>query len=612
MSFNATSISELIDSPIPRLIKILEDLDPIFHGICRSSGSLSRVRERMFSYLDTREADIFSGNLENFSKSEPSINAKLNAKECVRVLRNIFRSENEDQTGFSALNGLRQLTRFRNADNDEKLLPGQNFLLEILYLVKGINLDTSEFLPAIDSMATESSRSGEMSGMLDVYAEEMERSFDSFLSGLSTELIENRKRSQQAIMRYFGTGKEEWQDYKWHLRNVFTDGKKIAKLVTLSDAEAEGLEEAERAAIPVQITPYYLSLFNMDGGAPWDHAVRAQVLPSVHYCRQVVAQKAAGIDMDFMGEHTTSPITGITRRYPEIVILKPFDSCPQICVYCQRNWEITDIHQAALDSRAIENAVQWIDENIHITEVLVTGGDPLTLSNGVLARILGSLAKIDHVTRIRLGTRTPVTLPQRFDSGLLSLLDKYHVPGRREIAVMTHVEHASELTPDLLEAVSAVRRLGIGVYNQQVFTYYNSKRFETSFLRRSLRLCGIDPYYTFNMKGKEETDEYRVPIARLLQERKEEARLLPGLDRTDEPVFNVPRLGKSHLRSWQHHEPVMILPDGKRVYRFLPWESRLTHTTDYLFTDLSIAEYLKRLQDDGEDIRKYQSIWYYF
>lgn len=116
----------------------------------------------------------------------------------------------------------------------------------------------------------------------------------------------------------------------------------------------------------------------------------------------------------------------------------------------------------------------------------------------------------------------------------------------------------------------------------------------------------------FNTKGKEETSDFRVPIARLLQESKEEARLLPGIMRTDEPVFNVPRIGKSHLRAWQDHEPIMILADGRRVYRFLPWDSRLIASDDYLYTDVSIYDYLKRLYHDGEDVDQYRSIWYYF
>jgi lysine 2,3-aminomutase len=313
-----------------------------------------------------------------------------------------------------------------------------------------------------------------------------------------------------------------------------------------------------------------------------------------------------------MGEKSTSPIDCITRRYPEIVILKPYNSCPQICVYCQRNWEIKNMDEASMTRKKVKKAIDWIKRNKRISEVLVTGGDPLTLEDDYVDWILGSIAKIKHVNRIRIGTRTPLTLPFRFTNNLLSILKKYHELGKREIVIVTHVEHPTELTPQTLAAVKSIKGLGISVYNQQVFTYFNSRRFETCFLRKQLKVSGIDPYYSFNTKGKEETVDFRVPIARILQERKEEARLLPGMVRTDEPVFNVPKLGKSHLRSWQQHEPIMIAPDGKRVYRFYPWESRLKESHDYLYTDVSIYDYLTRLSKDGVNARDYSSVWYYF
>ena len=145
-----------------------------------------------------------------------------------------------------------------------------------------------------------------------------------------------------------------------------------------------------------------------------------------------------------------------------------------------------------------------------------------------------------------------------------------------------------------------------------MFTFFNSRRFETFALRKLLKRCGVDPYYCFNTKGKEETIDFRVPIARLLQEWTEEARLLPGMSRTDTLVFNVPLLGKSYLQSWQDHELIMLLPNGSRVYRFYPWDSMFSVTAPYIYTDVPIYNYLKRLLDVGEDVNDYNSIWYYF
>jgi lysine 2,3-aminomutase len=336
------------------------------------------------------------------------------------------------------------------------------------------------------------------------------------------------------------------------------------------------------------------------------------VMPSAVYCKNVKENRELNLNMDFMGEKSTTPVKCITRRYPQILILKPYDSCPQICVYCQRNWEIKKIGETRIAKKEIDNAIDWVKDNKHISEVLVTGGDPLTMNNQFINNILQQISEIDHIERIRIGTRTLVTLPYRFNDELIDILERYNEFGKREISIITHFGHSTEITPDVLTAVKKLKKAGLNIYNQQVYTYYNSFKYETAKLRRTLKVSGIDPYYSFNTKGKEETIDYRVPMARIQQERKEEARFLPGIVRTDEPVFNVPKLGKSHLRAWQDHEPVMISENGQRIYRFYPWESRVTLVDDYLYTDVSIWDYLKRLNADGQNVDDYKTIWYYF
>jgi lysine 2,3-aminomutase len=315
-----------------------------------------------------------------------------------------------------------------------------------------------------------------------------------------------------------------------------------------------------------------------------------------------------------MRETDTSPIDLVTRRYPNICILKPFNTCPQICVYCQRNWEIEDaMEPGAMASEAqIDKAIAWIKKNPAIHEVLVTGGDPLALPTGELEIILDKISRIASVERIRIGSRVPVTMPMRIDKELTDTLARYRVWGRRQIALVTHVQHSYEITPDTLKAVKRLRKKGISVYNQLVYTFYISRRFEAAKLRRILNLIGIDPYYTFNTKGKEETLDYRVPIARLIQEQKEEARLLPGLARTDEAVYNVPGLGKNYLKARQHRDLISILPDGSRLYEFHPWEQNISAiNTTFTNQDVPILDYLQRLESYGEDVSDYDTIWYY-
>jgi lysine 2,3-aminomutase len=124
--------------------------------------------------------------------------------------------------------------------------------------------------------------------------------------------------------------------------------------------------------------------------------------------------------MDFMLEYDTSPIEGVTRRYPNIVILKPMLTYTQICVYCQRSLEIEDVdsQSAALPKHKLEADLDWIKNTPEINEVLATGGDPLLLSNQKLESIISELTANPNIVRIRIGTRIPVTFPQRITESL--------------------------------------------------------------------------------------------------------------------------------------------------------------------------------------------------
>jgi lysine 2,3-aminomutase len=197
-------------------------------------------------------------------------------------------------------------------------------------------------------------------------------------------------------------------------------------------------------------------------------------------------------------------------------------------VYCQRNWEINDVlsSKALASPESINSAVNWFDAHPMVTEVLVTGGDPALMGDETLIDLLNRIASIEHVKRIRIGTRLPVVLPMRFTDKMVDSIGLLHKPPAKDICIVTHFEHAYEVTPEAVEAVQKLRMHGIAAYNQQVFTIENSRKFETAALRMLLKQIGVDPYYTFNTKGKKETDWYRVPIARLLQERKEDARVL--------------------------------------------------------------------------------------
>ncbi|HOT48897.1 MAG TPA: KamA family radical SAM protein, partial [Syntrophales bacterium] len=457
--------------------------EPRIRQIFKNSRHMEEARHLLFDYLNRLERDLFNMRSDTYFVNL-NIVEKRNAKECIRVLSNTLRTENEYVTHFSPMQVLYDLAQGKQEALDRV---SEGFLCEYLALFLGITGKGGKHLRRKEVFQMKDGREAAIarSKQLDDYAGSIRRYFRRYRTGYDKTLLRERKALKDDILRFFGAEEKDWQDHRWHLRHVVKDMDTIRALVKLEKDEVSGLASAKKNGIPVEITPYYLSLFRKEGRTDSDRAIRAQVIPSTVYCEQVAESRRKGVDLDFMGEKSTSPIDGVTRRYPEILILKPYNSCPQICVYCQRNWEIKGMDDTVMMAKKkVKEALRWIDENESITEVLITGGDPLTLGNDYLDWLIGEVAAIRHVERIRIGTRIPVTLPFRIDSGLLDVFRKYHQWGKREVAVVTHFEHPAEMTPDSLECIRRIKGLGMNVYNQQVFTYYNSRRFETALLRK--------------------------------------------------------------------------------------------------------------------------------
>jgi lysine 2,3-aminomutase len=593
----------------------LWDANPEIHRLLKGCSALDEARNGLYAYLERAERSIF--DVDN----ELHILEKATVRDCIRVFKSIIGPINEKRTDVSALDCLWKLAT--NQRDGLRWEVSVGFLMEFINLFRGVagksNIyrEHEEIKKGIPDFLRLEGRDAALkrSEVLDDMAGTVQKYFRRIPSGLEKEIAEWRRQNRERILAYFKATEKQWRDYRWHLRHVIKKPRQLFDLVDVSHDLREAVRKASVSRLPWGITPYYLSLMDKNPAIGYDHAIRAQVIPPPDYV-EAMAQHRADRSMlfDFMGEHDTSPVDLITRRYPIICILKPYNTCSQICVYCQRNWEIDEClaPDALAADEAVETAIEFIRSRTGLGDVLITGGDPMVMEDRLIEKLLKKLAAVDHVYRIRWGTRTPVVLPIRWTDALADLLARYHEPGRREIAVVTHFIHPYEITPEAVEAVQKIRGRGMSVYNQQVFTVENSRRFETAKLRHDLKSIGVDPYYVFNMKGKKETRRYMVPIARILQERKEEARLLPGLDRTDEPVFNVPKLGKNHLRAAQDHRLVMIRPDGARVYEFHPWEKNITPVPPYNYVDVPIYDYLEELAARGENIQDYRTIWFYY
>jgi len=596
---------------------------PAIYKILKEAPDLETARKKLYAYLSDWEFKVREGEIDLHPLDH------WLAIQAINVFRNILSKRNEKIATFSTLEYLYRLARDDPSVYDEV---GMGFIEEFRHLFKAIH-GTAKFSmgwlgeklggeePILKFLR---SRGRQAALLRSEYLDKMGRFVLNYVkryrSGLDPKVIEERKKNRQKILDYLGGTLDDWYDYHWQFRNIFKTMKHVEmlkELVPLTEEDIENIKLAIENRIPFGITPYYLSLFDFTrADRKNDPVVRSQVIPPRWYVETMIKhRKDRRYVFDFMREGDTSPHDLITRRYPLVVIIKVSDTCPQICVYCQRNWEIESamFPEGIILPWRIDKAIEWVAEHDTIIDVLLTGGEPMILGEKRLERILDKLAQIDHVKHIRIGSRIVVTVPMRITDETAELLGSYIEPGKRNIAFVTHVEGVEEVTPEMAEAVKKLRKQGIYVYNQQVFRFWTSRRFHYVATRIALKQIGIDPYYNFYPKGKFEQKDYLVPIARIMQERKEEARLLPGIFRTDEPVFNVPALGKNHIRAWQDRELIAITPKyGNRIYLWHPWEKGVAPISPWPYVDVPIYDYLKRLEEIGDDPEEYETIWYYY
>lgn len=579
-----------------------EEAKDFLSGISRCR-KLEAVRDRLLQKV----MSVY----RNINTNEPA-HKLIRVRDCALALMSVLLERSDAKTGFSVTQAFWDISRCKQRGDLEA-----GFYAEMINWIRGIE-SRANFQFIIQPIEKKDGLSGRelaiiRSDELDRLWDIIDKRLETYASGLSEESQSNREIRRRHVLSQLGGDEADWNDWTWHVRQIITDTKTLSKLTTVNETQNNIINRALNGRLPFGLTPYYASLMD-DAPSRNDHAIRAQVFPPIDYVDKMLSHRSTRErSFDYMLEYDTSPIELITRRYPGIVILKPVSTCPQICVYCQRNWEIDQVMapRSFANRTEINSAIEWIKSHPAVHEVLITGGDPFIMSDNNLESLLNRLSEIKHIDLIRIGTRTLVTIPMRITKRFAKMLGSFREVGKRDLAVITHIEHPYEITQETAIAVDRLRKQGIGVYNQQVYTFFVSRRFETTMLRILLRRIGIDPYYTFVPKGKEETNAYRVPISRILQEQKEEARLVPGLRRTDEAVFNIPGLGKNYLRAIQHRDLLTVLPDGKRIYEFHPWETNIVSCQTYLYKDIANLDYLRRISEVGDNPEEYDSIWFY-
>ena len=294
------------------------------------------------------------------------------------------------------------------------------------------------------------------------------------------------------------TPQADWDNWKWHFRNRITTVDELARYISLSSRERTRLKLVARK-FPLSITPYYLSLICPHDP---DDPIRRQAVPSI----LEVTMGSVGSE-DPLQEKRDSVVPGLVHRYPDRVLMVLTDICPMLCRHCTRKREW---HKGGWvrTPEEIDNMLAYIRRHETVRDVIISGGDPLTLSTSHLEYIISRLRVIEHVEIIRIGTRFPVVLPQRIDDELCAMLSR-HGP----IWLNTHFNHEREITPEAAAACDRLLRSGVPVNNQSVLLKGINDTVEAQ-----LRLCHgllrikVRPYYLFQCDEVQGTEHLRTPV----------------------------------------------------------------------------------------------------
>ena len=476
-----------------------------------------------------------------------------------------------------------------------------------------------------------------------------------------------------------------WNDYRFHLRYAIQSLEQL-RLTTnnqLPKSVMRNFENGVAKGIPIFINPYYLSLVHIGANGELcadDRTIRDYIFNSkdlVDTFGKIKAWEKEDIIEDGKPNAAGWLLPegdSVHRRYPEVAIFIPEGrgrACAGLCVSCQRmygfqkgslNFDLEKMDKKADKSQQRQDIFNYFENDSHLQDILITGGDSFMNTDARLKTILDDFyevvkrkklssenqpdnEKVAMFQRVRLGTRILAYLPQRVGHELVKILKEFKAKavevGIKQFVIQTHFETAMELTPEAIKTIEMLRESGWIIVNQQVYTAAASRRSHSMQLRRELNKLGVLPYYTFAVKGFKENRENFTPLARVAQEVYEEKVYgKPKKDRsiefhsdpknnhllfrqieeeenlpfvaTDRSLLNLPALGKS----LSFHQ-VGITMDGRRVLSFEHDKFRnhspvVHHSERVIIVEAkSIACYLRQLESMGEDIVDYNGIYSY-
>ena len=293
---------------------------------------------------------------------------------------------------------------------------------------------------------------------------------------------------------------ENWNDWRWQIRNRLETVDELKKHVSITQEEEEGIRQCLQS-LRMAITPYYLSLINLDD--PHD-PVRRQAIPTA----QELKRSESDLE-DPLHEDTDSPVKDLTHRYPDRVLMLVTDSCSMYCRHCTRR-RFAGHHDKSVPTEQIDLCIEYIREHREVRDVLISGGDPFVMSDGKLEYIISKLREIPHVEVVRLGSRIPVVMPQRITQELCDMLKKY-----QPIWVNTHFNHPLEITEESARACQMLADAGIPLGNQSVLLAgVNDCVHVMKRLVQKLVQIRVRPYYIYQCDLSIGLEHFRTPVSK--------------------------------------------------------------------------------------------------
>jgi lysine 2,3-aminomutase len=297
----------------------------------------------------------------------------------------------------------------------------------------------------------------------------------------------------------------EWNDWRWQLRHSFRGLDALERILDLSDDERSAIER-NRNSLPNAITPYYASLLARTD--PSQGLRRTMVMVKQEFVR--TPEEA----IDPLAEDADSPVPGLVHRYPDRVLFLVTGTCPVYCRYCTRSRMVgSQDGEYEFSTTQWERAIDYIAQTPAIRDVLLSGGDPLVMSDDRLEWLLSRLRRIKHVEFLRIGSKVPAVLPQRITPGLTRMLRRYH-----PLWMSVHFIHPDELTPEVEQACSRLANAGIPLGCQTPLLAGVNDSLETcQKLFHGLLRCRVKPYYLYQADLVVGTAHFRTAVSKGLE-----------------------------------------------------------------------------------------------